>query len=301
MEIEQDMKSYQGAALFIDMLGFGDLTRGCLKLTAYEYEPWDVDVESNSPHQLLAAKLLLAFRKALTSTNNAHKDAEIAQLSDCCFIWSSDLGCVLDAGRHFMRQATLGGLLCRGGLAYGQIHEPEKVKRSLGAFIVGDAVTRAATLERSGKGARVFTDRETGCEVLKRHPNECVKALINPLTGEIVDEWRWYALQASLPKENISKTIRNHLETLVSYHTTLRYSPKLAWSATSPEGCRQISCSIAAISQQMEEISGNGGQFSLSVDSLLAAEMHGNRTESTQNKVHDLFVGDLTSLLKRPR
>lgn len=293
------MKSYQGAVLFIDMLGFGDLTRGQLKLTAGECEPWKVNVESNAPHQLLAAKLLLAFRKALVSTQNAHESVEIAQLSDCCFIWSSDLSCVVDAGRHFMRQATLGGLLCRGGFAYGQIHEPERVKLSLGAFVVGDAVTRAAMLERSGKGTRVFTDEETGREVLKRRRDERFQPLTNPLTGEIVDEWLWYAPQASLRNDGNTRAIPGAIKTLVSYHTTLRYSPKLAWSATTPEGRRQIACSIAAVSQQMEEMSGNRGQYAFSVDSLLNADMV--RSETTQNKLHDRFVDELTRLVKRSR
>lgn len=294
------MKNYQGAVLFIDMLGFGELTRGRLKLTTNEYKPWNVDVESIAPHQLLAAKLLIAFRKALISTQNAYKSVQIAQLSDCCFFWSRDLGGVVDAGRHFMRQATLGGLLCRGGFACGRIHEPPKGKQSLGAFIVGDAVTRAATLERSGKGARMFTDQETGNEVLKMRPDERFQPLTNPLTGESVDEWLWYAPQASLRNgrnTRASKAICDAIKTLVSYHTTLRYSPRLAWSATTPEGRRQIACTIAAVSQELEKASGNSGNYGFSVEILLNADTV--RSETTQKKLHDKFVRELTRIVKR--
>lgn len=292
------MKSYQGAVLFIDMLGFGELTRGRLELTQKEYEPWKVDAKSNAPYQLLAAKLLLAFRKILSSTADAFEGVKVAQLSDCCFIWSDEPDCVINAGRYFMQQATLGGLLCRGGLAYGQIYEPDKVKRSIGSFIVGDAVTRAAMLERSGKGSRVFTDQNTCHEILKVLPDEHFQPLTNPLTGEIVDEWAWYASKVSRRKNTDSKEHLEAIKTLVSYHTTLRFSPKLAWSATTSEGRRQIACSIAALSQQMEEIS-NNGDFTFSVDSLLGSDM--DRSVTTQKKIQNLFVNALANIVSPPR
>lgn len=47
-------------------------------------------------------------------------------------------------------------------MTFGQIIEPEKTRKSLGHFICGNAVTRAAKLESVGKGARIFIDREIG-------------------------------------------------------------------------------------------------------------------------------------------
>jgi len=139
------MRSFRGAVLFVDMLGFSALTRGKLKLSESEYTPWKTRPEGNFPHQLLAAQILLAFRKILMRTGRRFKTVKLAQLSDCAFLWSEDLGAVTDAGRFLMHEAIDAGLLCRGGLAFGDIHEPNKIDRTIGAFIVGDAVTRAAT------------------------------------------------------------------------------------------------------------------------------------------------------------
>jgi hypothetical protein len=284
---EERMRSFQGAVLFADMLGFSALTRGKLKLGAEECEPWKVDPKGDFPHQLLAAKILLAFRKVLTQTKKTFNGVNVAQLSDCAFLWSTDVGAIVDAGRYLMHEAALRGLLCRGGLAFGDVHEPDKVNRSLGAFIVGDAVTRAATYETVGKGMRIFTDPETAHRVMAVRPTEDFQPLINPLTGEAFDEWRWYAMR---PERTVTSP-RKELERLVGCHTMLRYSPKLSWSATTPEGCRQIACSVAALSDVMEQLSGNSGTYRFSVEYLLGTS-HG-RSDGVRKRIQNEFVSEL--------
>lgn len=51
------------------------------------------------------------------------------------------------------------GILCRGGLAYGEILESDD-SNQMGHFILGDAVTRAVELEGKAKGCRVLIDDE---------------------------------------------------------------------------------------------------------------------------------------------
>lgn len=292
------MRSFQGAVLFVDMLGFSALTRGKLPLGKEEFAPWQVDSEGEFPHQLLAAKILIKFRKALMQINKTFTGVRVAQLSDCAFLWSTDVGMIADAGRHLMHEAALMGLLCRGGLTFGDIHEPDKLNHSLGAFIVGDAVTRAASYEAMGKGMRIFTDQETASRVLKERPAEGFKPLVNPLTGDTIDEWQWYAPSQSLLSAQNSSRLRKELERVVGCHTMLRYSPKLAWSATTLEGRRQIACSIVAVSDAMERLSGNSNEFLFTVEHLLSANP--GRSDIVRQRVQQQFVNELLTVI-RPR
>ncbi|MCE0975536.1 hypothetical protein [Pseudomonas putida] len=290
------MRSFQGAVLFVDMLGFSALTRGKLNLGTDEYKPWKIAPKGDFPHQLLAAQILLTFRKALMRTSRTFKAVKVAQLSDCAFLWSEDVGAVVDAGRHLMHEAALTGLLCRGGLAVGDIHEPNKVNHSIGAFIVGDAVTRAATYETMGKGMRVFTDADSASYILERRHDAIFKPLVNPLVGDTVDEWQWYAPGGSLQAERNVTKLRSKLNTLVGCHTMLRYSPKFAWNATTPEGCRQLACSIVAVSDAMEWLSGSTGTYGFSVDHLMLGNQ--NRCEKVQARIHERFVNELLETIR---
>lgn len=293
------MKSYQGGVLFIDMLGFSALTKGQLTLGAVECEPWKVDPDGPFPHQLIAARILLAFRRALVRTKNAFKEVKVAQLSDSAFLWSKDVGALADAGRHLMHEAALMGLLCRGGLAIGGIHEPDKVNNSLGAFIVGDAVTHAVALESKGKGMRIFTDQETARLVLKARPTEVFNPLIDPLSGNTIDEWKWYVPSQPLPQDRDSNKLVSGVRSLVGCHTTLRYSPKLSWSATTSEGRRQIACSVVAVSDAMERMSGGSGKFDFSVEHLMLA--NSRRSEQTRQRIQKEFVEELLMAIARKK
>jgi hypothetical protein len=238
----------------------------------------------------------MAFRKALSQTKKAFDTVKVAQLSDCAFLWSTDVGAIVDAGRYLMHEAALNGLLCRGGLAFGDVHEPDKVNQSLGAFIVGDAVTRAATYETMGKGMRVFTDSETARRVLTARPTAGFQPLVNPLTGDTIDEWRWYAPSQSPLSERNMKKLREELERLVGCHTMLRYSPRLAWSATTTEGCRQIACSVVAVSDAMEQLAGNSRAYRFSVEQLASATQA--RSNSIRQRVQKQFVDELLTAIR---
>lgn len=293
------MRSYQGGVLFVDMLGFGALTKGQLSLGAVECEPWKVDPNGPFPHQLIAARILLAFRRALMRTKNAIKVVKVAQLSDSAFLWSKDIGALADAGKYLMHEAASMGLLCRGGLAAGGIHEPNKVNNSLGAFIVGDAVTHAVAHEGKGKGMRIFTDQETARLVLDARPAEIFYGLVDPLTGITIDEWQWYAPSQALRHERDSKKLRSEIENLVACHAMLRFSPKLSWSVTTSEGRRQIACSVVAVSNAMEKLSGGGGRFGFSVEHLMLANQE--RSERIRQRIQQEFVEELLIAIQPKR
>ncbi|GLO09865.1 hypothetical protein PPUJ20005_38340 [Pseudomonas putida] len=288
--------------MFVDMLGFSALTRGRLTLTEREYQPWKVPVDGNYPNQLLAAQILLAFRKVLTRTQRHYYAVKLAQLSDCAFLWSKDAASLVQAGRYLMHEAVKAGLLCRGGLAYGDIHEPNKINHSIGAFIVGDAVTRAASYETQGKGMRIFTDADTAHALLQKQRYESFHGLKNPLTGDIVDEWQWYSPQLNFAPSAQKPRLEGAISDLVSCHTMLRFSPRFAWNATSSEGCRQLACSIESVSQVMQKLSCGKGDYGFSAEYLMHS-MH-IRSDTVQKRFHAQYVNELlqwTSSGRKPK
>ncbi|HDT3627413.1 TPA: hypothetical protein QHP12_003530, partial [Morganella morganii subsp. morganii] len=128
--------------------------------------------------------------KLISSTEKVN-NVKVAQLSDCAFIWSDDIDLVVNVARELMWDLTLNGILCRGGLANGQIVEPDKINTKLGMFICGGAVTDAVRLEGAGKGARVFikTDLVSELEKIPSYAFTPRKSLIDFST---LDEFKWY-------------------------------------------------------------------------------------------------------------
>ncbi len=296
------MKQYSGAVLFIDMLGIGALTRGRIPLTELEHAPWNVGAAMTGRHQLLGAKLLMQFRRSLVHTQKACPLVKVAQLSDCAFLWASNPVAVANAAREVMWHATRAGLLCRAGLAYGQIVEPDKVNRSLGQFILGDAVTSAVSFEGSGKGARVFCDRDIAHEVLaqchfKPGPFAPLK---NPLDGSIIDEFRWYALPAPIEEHNhrVQKPHQVALA-LVELLTILRYSPRLNWNSCSPEGRLQIACTIEAVSKLIADYVPSD-DYAFTVEHLMEG-MEIKRSNELQVKIRRQFEGEISQLLMKSK
>lgn len=291
------MQSYRGAVLFVDMLGFGALTGTESKLSLGEEQckPWRIDHSQKFANQLLAAQILLAFRQALLRTKKSFGNVQFAQLSDCAFVWSKNIRAVADAGRHLMHETVSLGLLCRGGLAVGEIHEPNKVNHALGAYVVGNAVTRAVGFERMGKGTRIFTDLETAQQILEVRPKETFQPLIDPLTGNAVDEWMWYMPTESLPDEPDDHELRQVVGRLVRCHTMLRYSPKFSWSATTLEGLRQIACSVVAVSDAMVKISGQE-RYRFSVEYLL--QPIPARSIHTRKRIQEQFTEEIVAAIR---
>lgn len=291
------MKQYSGAVLFIDMLGIGALTRGLIRLTDADYLPWKVESSEERRHQFLGAKLLLQFRRSLVHIKKAWPSIKIAQLSDCAFLWSQDPVGLANASRELMWHVTRAGLLCRAGLAFGQIVEPDKTNLSLGQFILGDAVTSAVGLEGSGKGIRIFCDSEFASNVLSRchfkyQPFAPIK---NPLNGSIVDEFRWYTLPTPIEQRNyLAQTPLQASLALIELVTILRYSPRLNWNSCSREGKLQIACSIEAVSKLIEPLV-KSSEYTFTVEHLM--EQAENRSDVLRERIGMQFEEEISNLL----
>jgi hypothetical protein len=272
-------ESKEAAVFFIDILGMSALTQGIIDLSKinekidtsiYEIEINGVSSKT-SPNQIIATWTLSKFREILRKIHFKY-DIHISQLSDCAFIWSENPSEVILASSDLMWQATLSGILCRGGLSYGEVIVPLNDKDSFGSFILGDAVTRAAKHEASGKGCRVFTDAEAVTYFHQNFPgsvnspalsskicNKIFAPITNPLDCTVYDEFKWYlyfdlrnllSANDELNKEKMAM----YMAGLVS---KIKHSPYYAWNSLTTQGQVQLAASIDVISSHMSEHTGH--------------------------------------------
>src|SRR5688572_16342048 len=137
------MRQYKGAVCFLDLLGVGALTQKRIKLRDSDYEAHSSTGKLGiRSEQGFCANLLIKFRKVLLDVASVDRDVQVAQLSDSAFIWSRKPLELLGAVAQCMRAAVKQGLLCRGGIAFGDIIEPDSVNSRIGAFIAGEAATK---------------------------------------------------------------------------------------------------------------------------------------------------------------
>lgn len=258
------------AVFFIDILGMSALTEGAINLglidERIDTSIYEVEIngskELSSPNQIIAAWTLKRFREALRAVHFKY-DIKISQLSDCAFIWSETTSELLMASSELMWNLTLSGVLCRGGLSYGEVIIPNNDKESFGSFILGSAVTRAAKHEARGKGCRVFTDSDAISHFHKEFPgkasspaistsvyNNIFSPITNPLDFSIADEFKWYLFH-DLKATTTDKTEIDHARHsmyMAALVSTLRHSPYYAWNSLNKHGIIQIAGSIEAIS-----------------------------------------------------
>lgn len=243
------MKEYTGAVFFVDILGVGALTQGKIEISERDFFAHNFSYDSNFSEHQFCAKLLLKFRRILTSATTDVRNVKVAQLSDCAFIWSDDPDIVVNVARDIMWKSVLGGLLCRGGLANGQIVEPDKINTKLGMFICGGAVTDAVRLEGTGKGARVFVKKELVSE-LKVIPQSAFVPRKSLIDFSTIDEFKWYRYPDLInsPYEKLDKKlVVLEISKLIAM---LRYSPKYIWNASNFLGRVQLASSIDIISSE---------------------------------------------------
>lgn len=293
------MDHYQGAVLYLDILGISNLTKKKVKLTPEDYEAWGIKKQSEWNEHFFCAKLLVAFRSCLEDVKQRHGNIKVTQLSDCAFIWSKDAAAVAKAAQDLMWALIRAGVLCRGGIAYGEIIEPDRVAKSIGQFVLGEAVTMAVECEGKGKGCRLFTDPELVLHLTgtgprnDRFPLESFVELRNPLSGESADEFRWYLqeIPGGPPISDQSK----HLA-LLEIMAGLMCSPQFNWNATSDAGRLQLACSIASVSEATHKFLSSLDTV-FSVSQLMATTL--KRTPELQKKRLQLWANQAAAAFER--
>jgi hypothetical protein len=245
---------FEGAVFFVDILGIGFLTQNQIKLDEDDYRPWldKYHLEYNAQH--LSAAILSEFREILNQLKHEFPNVKFAQLSDCAFIWSENITSVVIIVSRLMNKCVKNGILCRGGMTFGEIIET-KQNLDLGKFIVGDAVSRAVKLEGLAKGARVLIDQELPTKLW--HYDEKFRNKINPLFVPFVnqldyityDEFKWYlvpVLSQSIDNlDNISDLERvAFTKERLKLAVNVMCSPRFNWNSKNNAGQVQLRASV---------------------------------------------------------
>lgn len=250
---------YDGAVFFIDILGMSALTNNKMTLNNEDYSHWLDQHHKEYTDQYLAASILAEFRKILIDLKNNFPNVTVSQLSDCAFIWSKNITDIILFVSKFMKTAINNGILCRGGLTFGEIIETNQ-NHELGRFIVGKAVTDAAKLEGIAKGARVLINQELPLNLWEQDKDFAERTIplfapfTNPLDFTEYDEFKWY-LCPDLSKEvNNLSTISvvekiNLTKSRLKIANQVRCSPKFNWNSKSKEGIIQLKATINFISE----------------------------------------------------
>lgn len=258
------MKTYNAAVFFIDILGFSFLTKGQIQgITEKDYESWGVDSSVEHPYSYLAATILIEFRDALLSLKNQVPGLNVAQISDCAFIWSADVVELLKGVHKLMwTMVKEKGILCRGGLSYGEIVTIDNSNNELGAFVVGDAVSRAAKNESKLKGPRITMDMEfpraiwnhsADAKSIEYISHDLFHEIQSEINMDVVDEYRWYLCddefiksQTCPPNYNQRIEVTKKRLTLAS---VLKFHPKMGWNSRGKDGLVHLQAGVQAISK----------------------------------------------------
>lgn len=254
------LQNYKGAVFFVDILGISALTNNKISLNDDDFRPWLKDDIHKFSNQFLGAAILAEFRKLLLKLSRENSNLKITQLSDCAFVWSEQIADVIIFCSKFMHQAIEKGILCRGGLAYGEIIETNQ-SHKLGRFILGDAVTQAAKLECRSKGCRVLINTELPQELWEQNEDtskrisSLFQPFTNPLDYTVYDEFKWYLT----PQLDYKKVVDlnfidfdakvNYTKKRLILANRLRCSPNFNWNSKSIEGRIQLIASINFLCQ----------------------------------------------------
>jgi len=277
------MRHYKGGVFFVDVLGVNALTRKRLTLSEANYSAHGLTKSKRQTEHYLGAQLLIKFRKILSQIQKKRKRVQVAQLSDCAFLWSSDLLELLNAAREFMWESTRNGLLSRGGIAYGDIIQPDKVNTSVGRFVLGEAATKAVELEKRGKGCRIFCDNDLPCKILDNSIHRCPPfvCLKNPIDCSIVDEFRWYLFPDEI-KKDVTLDKETSAVAIMELICMLRHSPQFGWNVASHEGEVQIASSVETLSSCVNLFS-KQLDYKISSETLIG-NLISNRGKSVLNR-----------------
>jgi hypothetical protein len=262
------ISKFDGAVFFVDILGISALTNNKMTLTEDDYCHWLDQHGKEYTDQYLAASILTEFRQILIELNQTFQNVTVSQLSDCAFVWSRNITDIVLFASKFMTTAINRGLLCRGGLTYGEIIETNQ-NHDLGRFIVGKAVTDAAKLEGVAKGARVLIDQDFPNNLWKQDKNFAERTIplfapfTNPLDYTDYDEFKWYLCPDLSSNVNDLSILSNEekitlTKSRLKIANQVRCAPKFNWNSKSKEGLIQLKATINFISENsLLEISHN--------------------------------------------
>lgn len=253
----------KGAVFFVDILGFGALTQNKINLKDEDFSVWLDQYSLSYDNQNLAASILARFREILIKLDKINLSVTISQLSDCAFIWSENVKDVIIVANNIMSECINNGILCRGGLSYGEIIETSQ-SHELGRFILGNAVTDAVRLESIAKGCRIMITKDFPHSLYSVNQNfsknihPLFQPFINPLDFETYDEFKWYFVP--FMKEDFTFTLIEqkerikHTNNRLKLANKIRLDPKFSWNASNPQGKVHLKSSLNFLSETNDNI-----------------------------------------------
>lgn len=255
------IKKMTGAVFFVDILGFGALTQNQIKLNDEDFAPWLNKYGQPYDNQILAAAILAEFREILMELEQTFP-VTISQLSDCAFIWSENMKDVILVANNIMTRCINNGILCRGGLSYGEIIETNQ-NHSLGRFILGKAVTEAVKLEGIAKGCRIMITEEFPSDLYEQDVEfskiifPLFQPFVNPLDYITYDEFKWYCVPNMMDNMTELTMLTTEEKNNLTYErlilaTKVRAHPKFGWNSQS-QGLIHIKASINFLSSSNDE------------------------------------------------
>ena len=253
------LKNLKGFVFYVDILGFTALTQDKIQLTEGDFNIWQVSKHFQTlGNQEFAANILILFRKILTNCQNKYPKVNFTQLSDCAFVWSDNMKDVILSCHTIMWDCLQNGILCRGGIAYGDIIEDHN--SNLGQMLLGNAVSKAVKLEQVGaKGCRVLMDQEVPASLHNYDSSFCAEIyklfqpFENPLDYKIYDEFKWYYSQ-SLKNLNTTKGIIQATVERLCLAAKLQFHPKFNWNVRTPEGSIHVKSSMRFTSANEQNV-----------------------------------------------
>lgn len=189
------------------------------------------------------------------------------------------------------------GILCRGGIAYGDIIEDNN--NNLGQMLLGNAVSKAVKLEQAGaKGCRVLMDQEVPASLHDYDSSFCAEIyklfqpFENPLDYKIYDEFKWY-YSHSLKDLNTTKGIIQATVERLCLAAKLQYHPRFNWNVRSQEGNIHVKSSMRFTSANEQNVFNIEHTFDWKElpNSKLRTEINYNRiAEQIQNEAASCII-----------
>ena len=192
------------------------------------------------------------------------------------------------------------GVLCRGGIAYGNIVEPDRVNTSLGRFVLGEAATKAVDMEKSGKGCRIFSDVDLPSEIsgkkLFRH--EPFHGNKNPNDCSITDEFRWYLFPNGISNhEYHDRNNKASVLAIMKAVSMLKYSPMFGWNVSNRAGEIQVASSIDTLTSGVSILA---PELNYNMPSeYLIGHLKSQRSNALKNKLLKTWTTEINGLFKQ--
>jgi hypothetical protein len=193
-------------------------------------------------------------------------------LSDSVFLFiENGLYILLLALARIFRNCISSGVLLRAGLTYGEYNYIKTEMDSKNIF--GEAVTRAVSLEKIGKGCRIFIDDDLlkNDDLMNYNHNIIFREYKNYIDYSTINVFEWpvcykdYCFKdidsnSNIEPETELKELLYNNSKIISY---LKYSPLFEWNAKNTKGKPQLMATIEYITAITNTLISNFNKYEI--------------------------------------